>query len=261
MRWQLMVLCGIILVTAMASILSPADPMRTEPDLQMQPPKFTHILGTDLLGRDVLSRLLYGGQRTLIVTTLAASLAIVVGSSVGLLAGISVNQVDGILSNLISALLAIPNLLLALVILTLLGSGIVPLILATGFAQIAPVARVLRAAVLAVQIQPYIEAGYAIGLKRWHIVYYYILPNIQSTLLAYGGVTFSYCLLNSSALSYLGLGGKPGIPDWGVMLAEGRNTLRDAPWVALAPGLAITITVRLINSLIDQQMAKSRSHY
>lgn len=261
MRWRLTALCSIILVTALASILSPADPMRTEPNLQMQPPNLNHILGTDLLGRDVLSRLLYGGQRTLIATTLAASLAIIVGSSIGLMAGISVNEVDAILSNLISALLAIPNLLLALVILTLLGTGIVPLILATGFAQIAPVARVIRAAVLAVRIQPYIESGYAIGLKRWHIVYYYILPNIQSTLVAYGSVTFSYCLLNSAALSYFGLGGEPGLPDWGVMLAEGRNTLRDAPWVALAPGLAITLTVWLINSLIDQQTAKSGSHY
>ncbi len=261
MRWQLMVLCSIILIISLASILSPADPMRTEPDLQMQPPNLNHLLGTDLLGRDVLSRLLYGGQRTLIATILAASIAIVAGSGIGILAGLSVNKVDAILSSLINALLAIPNLLLALVILTLLGGGIVPLIFATGFTQIAPVARVLRVAVIAVRMQPYIESGYAIGLKRWHIVYYYILPNIQNTLLAYGPVTFSYCLLNSSALNYLGLGGEPGVPDWGVMLAEGRNTLHDAPWVALASGFAITIMIWLINSLIDQQMAKTKSHY
>ena len=159
---------------------------------------------------------------------------------------------DAALSALINALLAIPNLLLGLMILTLLGAGGASLIIATGFTQIAPVARVIRGATRSVLAQPYVEGGYAIGVKRWHLLIYYVLPNIRNILMSYGVITLSYCLFNNAALSYLGLGGEPGIADWGVMLAEGRNTLYNAPWVAIAPGIAITLTIWSINNLFDQ---------
>jgi peptide/nickel transport system permease protein len=260
MRWPTIALSSILVLTIFAPIFALRDSDHTEPAIQMQSPSFEHILGTDFLGRDVFSRLLYGGQRTLLFTTLAASLAIIVGSGIGLAAGIAASWLDAVLSTLINALLAIPNLLLALVILTLLGSGGSALIVATGFTQIAPFARVMRGATKSVLAQPYVEAGYAIGLKRWHILIYYVLPNICNILLAYGAVTLSYCLFNSAALSYLGLGGEPGVADWGVMLAEGRNTLYNAPWVAIAPGLAITLTIWSINSLFDQRRATLGNH-
>lgn len=252
MRWPTIVLGGILLLTLFAPVLTQHDPNRTEPTIQMQSPSFERLLGTDYLGRDVFSRLLYGGQRTLLIATLAAILAIVIGGSIGLASGMAGKWLDAILSTLINALLAIPNLLLALVILTLLGAGGAPLIVATGFTQIAPVARVMRVATRSVLAQPYVEAGYAIGLKRWHILIYYVLPNIRNILLSYGAITLSYCLFNNAALSYMGLGGEPGIADWGVMLAEGRNTLYDAPWVAIAPGVAVTLTIWSINSLLNQ---------
>ncbi len=258
MRLPPIILCIIFILTVFAPIFASQDPAQTETSIQMQSPSFDHIFGTDFLGRDVLSRLLYGGQRTLLITFLATGLAVIVGSAIGLAAGMSASILDVILSTLINALLAIPNLLLALVILTLLGGGASPLIVATGFTQIAPVARVIRVAAQSVLAQPYIEAGYAIGLKRWHILFYYVLPNIRNILFVYGAVTFSYCLFNSAALSYLGLGGEPGVPDWGVMLAEGRNTLQDAPWVAIAPGIAITLTIWSINSLVDKTGVTTR---
>jgi peptide/nickel transport system permease protein len=252
MRWPTVVLGGIFLVTIFAPVLAQHDPNRTAPSIQMESPSFEHFLGTDFLGRDVFSRLLYGGQRTLLITLLAAILAIVIGGGIGLAAGMAGEWFDAILSILINALLAIPNLLLAFVILTLLGAGGGPLIIAAGFTQIAPVARVIRVATRTVLGQPYVEAGYAIGLKRCHILIYYILPNIRNVLLSYGAITLSYCLFNNAALAYLGLGGEIGAADWGVMLAEGRNTLYDAPWVAIAPGFAITLTIWSINSLVDQ---------
>jgi peptide/nickel transport system permease protein len=255
MRWPTIVLGSILVLTIFAPIFAIQDPNHTEPVIQMQSPSFEHILGTDFLGRDLLSRLLYGGRRTLSFTMLAASLAVIIGSGIGLVAGMAASWLDTILSTLINALLAIPNLLLALVILTLLGAGGSALIVATGFTQIAPAARIIRAATQSVLAQPYVEAGYAIGLKRWHILIYYVLPNIRNILLSYCAVTLSYCLFNSAALSYLGLGGEPGVADWGVMLAEGRNTLYDAPWIAIAPGLAITLTLWSINSLVDQRNA------
>jgi ABC-type dipeptide/oligopeptide/nickel transport system permease subunit len=252
MRWPIIVLGSILLLTIFAPVFGLHQPNHTQPDIQMQSPSFDHLFGTDFLGRDVLSRLLYGGQRTLIIAASAAILAILTGSSIGLAAGMAGSWLDAALSILINALLAIPNLLLGLMILTLLGAGGAPLIIATGFTQIAPVARVVRVATQSVLAQPYVEAGYAIGSRRWHILLNYVLPNILNIAVSYGTITLSYCLFNNAALSYLGLGGEPGVADWGVMLAEGRNILYDAPWVAIAPGLAITLTILSINSLFDQ---------
>jgi peptide/nickel transport system permease protein len=137
------------------------------------------------------------------------------------------------------------------VILTLLGRGIVPLSLAVGIALIASHARLTRSAVIQVRSMAYIEAAQAVGASRWHILRAYILPNIQPTLLAYTAVIFSYSILNGAALSFLGLGSEPGVPDWGAMLYENRATLLTAPWASLAPGVAITLTVLAANALAD----------
>jgi peptide/nickel transport system permease protein len=258
MRWGIIVLSSILLLTLFAPIFALHDPNLTEPAIQMQPPSFEYLLGTDFLGRDVFSRLLYGGQRTLMITTLSTILAVVIGSGFGLAAGMAGTWLGTVFSILINALLAIPNLLLALVILTLLGVGVGPLIIATGFTQIAPVAQVIRTATRSVLAQPYVEAGYAIGSRRWGILMHYVLPNIRNIAIAYGTITLSYCLFNNAALSYLGLGGEPGIADWGAMLAEGRNTLYDAPWVAIAPGVAITLTIWSISNLFDHMNTPTR---
>jgi len=258
MRWQIVVLGMVVVMSALAPDLAPYDPMQTEPAIQMQQPNAEHVLGTDLFGRDVLSRLLYGGQRTLFVAGLATYLAVTIGTAVGMAFAITNDWSSQILSAFTNAFLAFPNLLLAMVVLTMLGVGVLPLILATGVAQIAPFARVIRSTVIGVSMEMYVESGYAIGATRLHIVRFYILPNILPTALTYAAVTFAYCLLNSAALSFLGLGGEPGIPDWGIMLAEGRVAFRDAPWIALAPGLAITVTVWSINSLVGNLLATPR---
>jgi ABC-type dipeptide/oligopeptide/nickel transport system permease subunit len=217
--------------------------MRTNPAAQMQPPDAAHLLGTDMLGRDVLSRALYGGQHTLLIAALATAIAVLPG----VLLGLAALAADRPASVLINALLAFPGLLLALVVMTLLGQGALPLALATGITQIAPCARVTRAAVLGARGQGYVEAARSLGAGWVRIVTYHLLPNVLTTLLAYAAVVFAYAVLNSAALSFLGLGGQPGIPDWGAMLYEGRQAFRGAPWVAAAPGLAVTLTVILVN--------------
>jgi peptide/nickel transport system permease protein len=255
MRWQVVILGIIVGASALAAFLAPYDPMQTASYLQMQPPTSEHPLGTDILGRDVLSRLLYGGRQTLLVSLLATGIAVGIGLSIGVAAAETTGMWSHALNALTNALLAFPNLLLAMVVLTILGSGLLPLAIATGFAEIAPFTRVIRAAVISVSAEAYVESGYGIGATRGHIIRHYILPNILATFLTYTVITFTYCLLNSAALSFLGLGGEPGVPDWGVMLAEGRNAFRDAPWIAIAPGLAITLTVWSINSLVDHVLA------
>jgi peptide/nickel transport system permease protein len=239
----------LIFCIVLAPMLAPFDPMDAEPANQLQPPTVGHVLGTDLLGRDVLSRTLYGGRHTLLIAGLATLIALVPGVLLGLLS--AVEWADRLVAVLINAVLAFPGLLLALLIITLLGQGAIPLALAVGIPMIAPCARVTRAALLAVRSQGYVEAANALGATKTRLLAYHLLPNILSTVLAFAGVIFAYAILNSAALSFLGLGGEPGVPDWGVMLYEGRQAFRTAPWIAAAPGVAITMTIILVNRAAD----------
>lgn len=246
----LLVLVGLlVLVVLVAPIFAPYDPTRTDTTSQLEPPGVDHLLGTDLLGRDVLSRTLYGGRHTLLIAALATLTAVVPGVVLGLL-GAS-GRAGRMIGVLLNGLLAFPGLLLALLLLTLLGQGALSLAMATGITQIAPVARITRAAVVSVRSLGYVEAARSLGATDFRVVINYILPNILTTVLAYTGVVFAYAILNSAALSFLGLGGEPGVPDWGVMLYEGRQSFRTAPWVAAAPGVAITLTVILVNRAAD----------
>lgn len=251
MRRHLLLLAGIVLLVLLAPVLSSHDPLRTNPDAQLQQPGSAHLLGTDYLGRDVLSRTLHGGRLTLLTAGAATLIAIIPGTLIGLLAGLRWRWLDGTVNILLNALLAIPMLMLALLFVAALGQGMLTLALATGAAQIAAHARVVRSAVLVVSQSTFVEAAYAMGARKRYIILRCILPNVLPVLLTYAAVVFSYSLLNSAALSFLGLGGEPGIPDWGSMLADGRFAFRSAPWVALAPGTAITLTIMAVNNLVD----------
>jgi ABC-type dipeptide/oligopeptide/nickel transport system permease subunit len=258
MKRSVVVLSFMGLLALFAPWLAPADPMKTDPLHQYQPPDSAHFLGTDALGRDVLSRALYGGKRTLLVTIAATLITIAGGLSLGLTTGLAGGWPEKMAMTLVDTILAFPSLLLALVILTLLGVGGFPLALATGLAQVGTFARVARSAVIGIRSLPYVEAARALGATQQRILRHHILPNIQPTLIAYATVVFSYNLLNSAALSFLGLGGEPGIPDWGVMLAEGREAFRIAPWIGVVPGMAITVTVIALNQLSTAWLAKHR---
>jgi ABC-type dipeptide/oligopeptide/nickel transport system permease subunit len=249
MKWTLIPLGLIAAALIFAPQIAPYDPMQTAPDQTMQPPGVEHPFGTDAFGRDVFSRLLYGGQRTLAITIFATTTTVLAGLCLGLVASAAGGWFERMALSFINALLAFPSLLLALIILTLLGTGAVPLALATGLSQVGAYARIVRSAVIAVHPALYIEAALVMGADSRHIFLRHILPNIQPTITAYAGVMFSYNLLNSAALSFLGLGGAPGVPDWGVMLADGRAVLRAAPWMSLAPGIAITLVVMAVNHL------------
>jgi peptide/nickel transport system permease protein len=252
MRWQPLILLFFCAISLLAPVLATENPMRTDANAQLQPPGINHLLGTDMLGRDVFSRLLYGGQRTLLIASVATLTAVIIGGMLGLAAGIAGDLGNYVLSGIINMFLAFPNILVALVVLTILGIGPIPLAIATGFAQIGAFGRISRITAIRIRSQMYVESGYAVGATGWHILRFYIFPNAQSALISYTGITFSYCLLNSTTLSFLGLGGEPGIPDWGVMLAESRVTFLHAPWLGIVPGLAITLIVWAIMSWVNQ---------
>lgn len=240
----------LILFALLGPALAPHDPHSTGADVQLQAPSGDHWLGTDLLGRDVFSRFLYGGQRILLIAGVATIFGIVPGVLLGLTAAFADPRIDGLINGLLDALLAFPGIILALLLLTLLGSGTpLTVALATGAMQIATCARVTRAAAINVRSSGYIEAALGYGAARVQIITAHVLPNIMYTLLAYFVVMFSFNILNGAALTFLGLGGAPGTPDWGVMLAEGRTVFRAAPWVALAPGIGISAVVIVVNWL------------
>lgn len=246
---SLLLLTTIVGLVLFGPLFIHIDPLATHPDMQLQAPDGDHLLGTDLLGRDVFSRVLYGGRSTLWVATLATLCASALGFPLGLVGGFLKSDFDLVLINV---LLAVPGLVIALVMLTLMGHGVGSLVIALGVSQIAPLAFVMRSAVRLARAKDYVDATRGLGASESYILMRHIIPATLPTVLAYLGVIFSYALLNGAALSFLGLGNEPGTPDWGVMLAEGRAAFRTAPWVGLAPGVAITIIVWCINDLADQ---------
>jgi peptide/nickel transport system permease protein len=239
-------LIGLSLLFALPQI-APYDPAQTHIDRQNCPPNAIHLLGTDLLGRDLLSRVLHGAPITIGRALAATLLAALVGSTIASIGMIGGRLGYGLASAWIEALLAIPSLLLALTLLTLLRGDHpnTAIIMALGAAQVAPFAQVALGGMRDAIAQPYFEAARALGAGRGHLWRNHSLPYARGQMAAYGRVTFAYSLLMGGALGLLGLGGEPGLPEWGAMLAEGRLSLRISPWPALWPGLALTALVWL----------------
>lgn len=244
-----------LLVVALASLaaplLSPYDPVAMAPDQQFLPPSREHPAGTDLFGRDVATRVLYGGRLSLGIGVLAVIIAAIPGTILGLLAGYYGQRVDRLISWLVDVMLAFPSVLLALALIAVLGTGAANVVLAVGIAGIPQYARLVRGQVLAARRQPYVRAAWTVGCTHTRILLRHILPNILGPLVVLATLDVGWAILNASALNFLGLGVQPPTPEWGAMLNEGRGYLRDAPWVTTAPGFAIALTVLSINLLGD----------
>lgn len=247
----LLIICVLLLC---APLFATHDPLTTGSASLAQAGN-GHLLGTDALGRDLYSRLLYGTQRTVIISLIALFTAIFPGAILGLAAGGSNWRVlDLMVTALINALLAFPTVLLALLLLTLLGRGLLPLAIAAGVPFIAPYAHFVRATVLAIRVKPHIEAAQALGARGWEILLRHILTNAVPDMLSYAGVMFSYTIITSAGLNFLGLGGDPSAPELGAMIQEGRSVLRTAPLAALLPCLIITLLVIVVNrSAVNQK--------
>ena len=244
----------IVLAALLAPTLTMHDP-RALSGAQFEAPSARHWLGTDQLGRDVFSRLLFGARRSLGISGLATALAMSSGVMLGTMAAIPNAWLSRSIRAIVDALLALPGLLWSLVVITLLGSGTDAIIFAVGSAQIAPVARVVYSRSLSVYSREYVLAARALGANESLILRQHILPNCASVIFAYAAVVFSYSLLNGAALTFLGLAGVPGIADWGVLLSEGRAAIQQAPWIALSAGCAITILVITVNHLAEELAA------
>jgi peptide/nickel transport system permease protein len=248
---------GAVVLTVMVSgaiaapVLVRYDPLALNPSDRMLPPETHHLLGTDEFGRDVLTRILFGGRISLRTGLVAVSLAIAIGVPMGLVSGFYGGVVDRVVMRLVDIMLTFPGILLALVIVAILGPSLFNAMLAVGISASPTYARVVRSSVLTAKPLTYVEAARAIGCRNDRIMLFHILPNIVAPIIVLGTLGIAGAILAAAALSFLGLGAQPPQPEWGALLSEGRNFLLDAWWIATFPGLAIMVTVLAINLLGD----------
>ena len=235
----------------LAPALTPYDPLAMNPGEQLLPPGPSHPAGTDLFGRDVATRLLYGGRLTLGIAALSVLISSLLGTAMGLLAGYYGRATDRAIGWLTDVLLSFPSVLLALTIVAALGPGVANVVVAVAIAGIPTYTRLVRGQVLSARRQAYVRAAVSVGCTDRRILARHILPNAMGPIVVMATVSIGWAILSASALSFLGLGVQPPAPEWGAMLNEGRGYLRAAPWMTAAPGLAIALTVLAVNLLGD----------
>lgn len=241
----------LILVALSAHLIAPYDPIRISPTEALQPPSPQHIAGTDRFGRDIFTRILYGARISLQVGLISVSIAAVIGSLLGLVAGYVGGWTDNIIILLLNILLALPGILLALVIVAALGPSLENVMIAVGISAIPSYARVVRGGTLAAKAEVYVDAARVLGCPDARILFRHILPNILAPLIVLSTVGVATAILVGASVSYLGLGAKPPTPEWGIMVNDGRNFLRQAWWLSTMPGLAIMLTAIALNLLGD----------
>lgn len=247
----LWVIALVMISAAFAPVVAPADP--TKPDFfqLLQPPSRAHILGTDDLGRDVASRIIFGARTSLLAGFVSVGLAIAIGTPLGLLSGYYRGQLDNVLMRLTDALLSFPFLVLALAIAAVLGTGLAKAMIAIGIVFTPGFIRLARAQVLSERERVYVEAARALGALDARIVWKHILPNSLSPVLVQSSLAMAAAITAEATLSFLGLGTQPPTPSWGSMLNIAQAYLSKAPWMALWPGLAIFVTVLSLNLVGD----------
>jgi len=235
----------------LASVVAPYDPLAQDLASRLQPPSQAHWLGTDQLGRDLLSRILYGARISLIVGVVVVALAGALGTFVGLIAGYTAGLADEGLMRLTEVFLAFPPLILAMAIAGALGPSLGNAIIAIAAVTWAVYARLSRGQVLSLRRREYVEAARAIGAGRTRIIARHLLPNAIAPLLVQASFDMGSAIISAAGLSFIGFGAQPPTPEWGVMISEGRNFISTEPWLSLFPGLAILLTVGAFNLLGD----------
>ncbi len=234
-----LILLALMLAAALASLLTPYESDVIAPLEAYEPPSRDHLLGTDKFGRDVFTRVLFGGRISLMVGFAATVLGGGIGLVLGMLASFFSGVIDEIIMRLLDVMLAFPDILLSMGIVALLGPSVQNVVIAVGLSYVAGFARVVRGSVLSVKAQDHVLAAQALGCRPTVIMWRHILPNIVAPLIVYGTLSVASAILAAAGLSFLGLGAQPPTPEWGVMLSDGRETLNRAWWVSLFPGLAI----------------------
>lgn len=246
-----LIVLAFVLAAVFAPLLAPHDPVAVNPLARLLGPSLNHPLGTDNLGRDTLSRLLYGSRWSLGMVALATFLVMSIGVTLGAIAGYLGGWLDAALMRVVDLLLAFPGLILALAIAGTLGPGIVSVMVGLVAVWWAPYGRLVRGMVLALRERPFVEAARALGCGPVRVVFRHILPNVLPSVVVLLTLEMGELILVAAALNFLGLGAQPPTPEWGAMLAEARPFLIGAPQLMVLPGLAISLVVLGFNLLGD----------
>jgi ABC-type dipeptide/oligopeptide/nickel transport system permease subunit len=246
-----LLLFAIGLSAILAPMISPYDPIKSNQRSPLEAPGLTHVMGTDRFGRDILSRVVWGGRLSLSVGIVSVGIAACSGVLLGLLAGYYGRRTDTVIMRFVDLLLAFPSILLALAVIATLGSSLRNLMIAVGIAAIPNYVRVTRGMVLSLKEREFVLAAQAVGCRDGNILFRHILPNILAPLIVLATLGVAAGVITGSTLSFLGLGIRPPTPEWGNMLADGRELLESAWWAAFFPGLAIMAAVLSINLLGD----------
>lgn len=249
-----LLLAGVFVSLLLLAGIEPAwlvrgDPLAASARDAFLPPGAAHWLGTDENGRDVLVRLVHGARSSLVMGLAATAIALLGGVTLGLAAGLGQRWLDAAIMRFVDMLLAFPDLLLALLIITFWGQGLLNVVIAIGVAGVPRFARMVRAQTLVVRRAPYVEAALTLGLSRALVILRHVLPNAVKPILILAIISIGGNIGAGAALSFLGFGAPPPAPEWGVMLAVGRSFLANAWWLVAAPGAAVTLTVLAITAL------------
>jgi peptide/nickel transport system permease protein len=240
-----------ILASIFASSLTPYDPLARNAEVRLTEPSLAHPMGTDSLGRDVLSRVLHGGQISLQVGFLSILISALVSVPLGLVAGYLGGKVDNVIMRAMDVILAFPGLILIIWLVGLLGSSLINVILAIAFFSLPTYARLARGITLSLREMEYVSAARSVGAGPLWIMFHHILPGVLGPLIVVTTLGVSGAIITGASLSFLGLGVRPPTPEWGAMLADGRGFLRNAWWISFFPGITITLMVLALNVVGD----------
>lgn len=238
-------------VAVMAPALSPYDPLRVNPMAALSPPSLEHPFGTDQYGRDILSRVIVGARLSLLTGLGAVAIALTAGIVLGLLSGVVGGWTDLLFMRLIDIMMAFPSILMALVVVAVLGQGTANVMVAVGVSLIPTFVRLVRGDVLTVKENVYVEAARALGCGRGRLALRHVLPNIVAPVIVLSTVAIAWSIILGASLSFLGLGPRPPIPEWGIDLSNGRGYLLRAWWISSVPGFCIMLTVVAVNLVGD----------
>ncbi len=251
------ILCVIVLMAVFAPLVAPYDPYEQILSARLVPPvwhdkgTWLHVLGTDQIGRDYLSRVIYGAQISLMIGFLAAVLSGIIGTAMGVAAGYFGGKVDLVVTYLITCRLSLPVILVSLAVVAVVGGSLQTVILVLGLLLWDRYAVVMRASTLQVRSLDYVAAAQAAGCSTWRILVSEILPNVMNQLIVIATLEFAHAVLLEASLSFLGLGVQPPQPSWGLMIAEGRNYILFDPWLIAIPGSALFVLLLAVNLLGD----------
>ena len=247
----IIILTLLILGAILAPWIAPYDYAEQVIEDAYQSPNSVHFFGTDEFGRDIFSRILLGARLSLVIGFIAVAIAIVVGGLLGALAGYFGKAVDNIIMRLMDILMSIPSLLLAIAITATLGSSMINLMIAVGIATIPGYSRIVRAAVLSIKDQEFVEGAKAVGTSDLKIILRHILPNCLAPIIVKATLDVAICILTAAGMSFIGIGLQPPSPEWGAMLSDARYYIRDYAYMAFFPGMCIALTIFSLNVIGD----------